>query len=151
MAKPILIPHDGTEMSDRALARGIEFARAFKSEIIIVHIIDSRFVPPSTTLSLIGEKTGLEEAKLKLVRILKSGAQIMMKDRIERSNKAGVRARFVVGVGSPADEIVSIAKAEHAEIIVIGSRQLKGDKIITLGSVARRVSEIAPCPVMIIR
>lgn len=151
MARPILVPHDGTEMSDRALDKAIEFARAFRTEIIIVQIVDSRFVPPSTTLGLISEKTTLENAKTQLIRILKSGAEIMLKDRIEKAKEGRVSARFILGIGSPAEEIVSIANAEKAEMIVIGSRQLKGDKMITLGSVARRVSETASCPVMVVR
>jgi nucleotide-binding universal stress UspA family protein len=138
-------------MSDRALVRAIELARAFGSEMIIVHIVDSRFVPPSTTLGLISEKTSLENAKTQLIRILKTGAEIMLKGRIAKAKEGGANARFVLGVGSPAEEIVSIANAEKAEMIVIGSRQLKGDKMITLGSVARRVSETAGCPVMIVR
>jgi nucleotide-binding universal stress UspA family protein len=151
MARPIMVPHDGTEMSDRALEKAIEFARAFGSEIIIVHIVDSRFVPPSATLGLISEKTALENAKTQLVRILKAGAEIMIKDRIAKAKESGVSARFILGVGSPAEEIVSIANAEKVEMIVIGSRQLRGDKMITLGSVARRVSETASCPVMGVR
>jgi nucleotide-binding universal stress UspA family protein len=151
MARPILVPHDGTEMSDKALSKAIEFARAFGSEIIIVHIVDSRFVPPSTTLGLISEKTTLENAKTQLIRILKTGAEIMLKDRIEKVKEGGVSAKFLLGVGSPAEEIVSIANAEKVEMIVIGSRQLKSDKMITLGSVARKVSETASCPVMIVR
>ncbi|MEP0825894.1 MAG: universal stress protein [Nitrososphaera sp.] len=151
MAKPILVPHDGTEMSDKALDKAIEFANAFKSEIIIVHIVDSRFVPPSTTLGLISERTTLESAKTQIIRILKTGAEIMMKERIQKAKDHGVNARFLLGVGSPAEEIVSIARDEKAEMIVIGSRQLKGDKMVTLGSVARRVSETAGCPVVIVR
>lgn len=151
MAKPILVPHDGTEMSDKALDKAIEFANAFKSEIIIVHIVDSRFVPPSTTLGLISERTTLESAKTQIIRILKTGAEIMMKERIQKAKDHGVNARFPLGVGSPAEEIVSIARDEKAEMIVIGSRQLKGDKMVTLGSVARRVSETAGCPVVIVR
>ncbi len=151
MARPILVPHDGTEMSDRALDKAIEFAVAFKSEIIIVYIVDSRFVPPSATLGLISENTTLENAKVGLIRILKSGAEIMLKDRIQKVKEIGVNARFLLSVGSPAEEIVSIANTEKVEMIVIGSRKLKGDKMITLGSVARKVSETASCPVMIIR
>ncbi|HKZ61307.1 MAG TPA: universal stress protein [Nitrososphaera sp.] len=151
MTGSILVPHDGTEMSDKALNKAIEFARAFGSEIIIVHIVDSRFIPPSATLGLISEKTALENAKLQLIRILKSGAEIMLKDRIEKAKESGVSARFHLGIGSPADEIVSIANTMKVEMIVIGSRQLKEDKMITLGSVATKVSEIAACPVMIVR
>lgn len=151
MARPILVPHDGTEMSDKALNKAIEIAKAFGSEIVLVHIVDSRFVPPSTTLGLISEKTALEDAKTQLVRILKTGAEIVLKDRIQKAKENGVSAKFILGVGSPAEEIVSIANAEKVEMIVIGSSQLKENKLITIGSVARRVSETASCPVMIVR
>lgn len=66
----ILVPHDGTEMSDKALDKAIEFAKAFKVEMIITHVVDSRFVPPSSTLGFIGEKSSLEDAKVQLIRIL---------------------------------------------------------------------------------
>ena len=150
MGKPILIPHDGTEMSDKALLRAIEMSKALESELIIVHIIDSRFVPPSTILGLIGESTALEAAKTKLIRMLKTGAEAMLKTQIEKARKEGIRARFLLGVGSPGEEIVSIAKSEKAEMIVMGSRQLKGNKLLTLGSVAKRVAETSECPVMIV-
>lgn len=74
-----------------------------------------------------------------------------MKDRIQQAKQNGVGARFILGVGSPAEEIVSLAEAEKVEMIAIGSRQLKGDKMLILGSVARRVSETASCPVMLVR
>src|SRR5690606_19894254 len=133
--------HDGTEMSDRALDKVIEFAKVLKSELIIVHIVDSRFVPPSATLGFISERNTLESAKTQLIRILKTGAEIMLKDRIQKAKERGVSARFMLGVGSPAEEIVSIANDEKVEMIIIGSRQLKGNKMVALGSVSRRVSE----------
>lgn len=152
MTGRILVPHDGTEMSDMALAKATELAGALGAEMVIVHIVDSRFVPPSTTLGFISDRTSLESAKAELVRILKSGAEQMLKKRIDGVKKKGVRVDFVLGVGSPADEIVKIARSVKAGMIVIGSRQLKGaNRLKALGSVARKVSETAHCPVMIIR
>lgn len=152
MVSRIVVPHDGTEMSDKALDKATEFAKALRSEIVIVHIVDSRFVPPSTTLGFISDKTSLEDAKVQLIKILKSGAEQMLKDRMSMVQKAGVKVDFVLGVGSPSEEIVKIARSVKANLIIMGSRQLKNiEKIKALGSVARRVSEIAHCPVMIIR
>jgi nucleotide-binding universal stress UspA family protein len=152
MTGRILVPHDGTEMSDMALAKATEFAGALGAEIIIVHIVDSRFVPPSATLGFISDKTSLESAKAELVRILKTGAELMLRKRMDDVGKKGVKADFVLGVGSPADEIVKISRRVKAGMIVIGSNQLKtGNRLKTLGSVARKVSETAHCPVMIIR
>lgn len=152
MTGRILVPHDGTEMSDRALAKATEFAAALGAEMVIVHIVDSRFVPPSTTLGFISDKTSLESAKGELVRIVKTGAEQMLRKRLDGVRKKGVKVDFVLGVGSPADEIVKVARGVKAGMIVIGSRQLKGaDRFKSLGSVARKVSETAHCPVMIIR
>lgn len=64
---------------------------------------------------------------------------------------ADIIVRFVLAVGSPSEEIVNIAQNEGAGLIIMGSRQLgTKEKIKVLGSVARRVSEIAPCPVMLV-
>jgi nucleotide-binding universal stress UspA family protein len=146
----ILVPHDGTEMSDKALDKATEFAKALKAEIVIVHVVDSRFVPPSATLGFISEKSTLEDAKIQLIRILKSGAELMLKDRMAKAKESGASVRFLLGVGSPAEEIVSITRSEKADLIIMGSKQLRKEKLSALGSVARKVSEIAPCPVMIV-
>lgn len=152
MVSRILVPHDGAEMADKALDKAIEFAKALKAEMVIVHIIDDRFVPPSATLGFISDRTSLEDAKFQLIKILKTGSEKMLKDRLAKIEKAGIKAEFVLGVGSPSAEIVRIAGEMKADLIIIGSRQLKGgEKIKILGSVARKVSEIAHCPVMIIR
>jgi nucleotide-binding universal stress UspA family protein len=147
----ILVPHDGTEMSDRALEKATEFARALKADIIIAHIVDSRFVPPSATLSYISDRTSLEGAKTELVEILKSGAEQMLKEKMAKIKAEGIGVDFILGVGSPADEIVSIARSTESDLIVMGSRQLKSNIIASLGSVARKVLDTAHCPVMIIR
>ena len=53
--------------------------------------------------------------------------------------------------GSAAEQIVRFAKNNKIDIIVMGSRRLKGIlKIKALGSVARKVSEQAVCPVLLI-
>lgn len=146
----ILVPHDGTEMSDRALDKAAELAKALGSEVVIVHIVDSRFVPPSATLGFISDKSTLEDAKTQLIRILKTGAQAMLEQNMQKIKQQGIPVRFLLGVGSPSEEIVSIARAEQAGLIVMGSLQLGRDKLGLLGSVARKVSESASCPVMIV-
>lgn len=147
----ILVPHDGTEISDKALSKAEEFAEAFKSEIIILHIVDDRFVPPSATLAFISDQATLEDAKVRLIKILKKGAELMLKDKMTKIKEKGINVRFLLAVGSPAEEIVSVAKQEKVDLIIMGSRQLKKiEKLRALGSVTRRVSEIADCPVMIV-
>jgi nucleotide-binding universal stress UspA family protein len=153
----ILVPHDGSEMSDKALDKAIDFSKAFQSEIIILHVVDDRLIPSSAILGFIGEKSRLEDAKMQALNILKLGAEAMLKDRMEKVRATGINVRFIIGMGAPVEGIIDVAENEHVDLIVIGSRELKREKeyaagkLKLLGSVARRVSEIAESPVMIIK
>jgi nucleotide-binding universal stress UspA family protein len=153
----ILVPHDGSEMSDKALDKAIDFSRAFQSEIIILHIVDDRLIPSSAILGFIGEKSRLEDAKMQALNILKVGAEAMLKDRMEKVRANGINVRFITGMGAPAEGIIDVAENEHVDLIVMGSRELKREKeyvagkLKLLGSVARRVSESAGSSVLIVK
>jgi nucleotide-binding universal stress UspA family protein len=153
--KKIMVPHDGSEMSDRVLNRAIEFAKAFKSEIIILHIIDDRLIPSESILNFITEKSTVEDAKLQILNLLRIGTEQLLKDRTEKVKKNGINVRFIMGMGAPAEGIADVAKNENVDLIIMGSRELekekKNDKLKLLGSVARRVLEISDCPIMVIR
>ena len=60
----ILVPHDGSEMSDRALKHAIYIPKIAEAEIIIFfHVIQEDSVPPSTLLAFIRPDAGLEKAR----------------------------------------------------------------------------------------
>jgi nucleotide-binding universal stress UspA family protein len=153
----ILVPHDGSEMSDKALDKAIDFSNAFKSEIIILHILDDRLIPSSAILGFIGEKSSIEDAKMQVLNILKLGTQAMLKDRMEKVKANGINVRFITGMGAPAEGIIDVAETENVDLIVMGSRELKREKkyvagkLKLLGSVARRVSESAESSVLIVK
>jgi nucleotide-binding universal stress UspA family protein len=153
----ILVPHDGSEMSDKALDKAIDFSNAFKSEIIILHIVDDRLIPSSAILGFISEKSRLEDAKIQALNILKVGAEAMLKDRMEKVKANGINVRFITGMGAPAEGIIDVAETENVDLIVMGSRELKREKkyvagkLKLLGSVARRVSESAESSVLIVK
>ena len=46
----ILLPHDGTEMSARAVDNAREFAKALNAEILLLHIVEDVPIPPSLVL-----------------------------------------------------------------------------------------------------
>jgi nucleotide-binding universal stress UspA family protein len=149
----ILMPHDGSEMSDKALDEATKFAKLFSSKIILLHVVDERFTPPSILLSFIKERASLKEAKAKLLVVLKIGAENMLGDRKEKIQMGSdIDVNIEIDVGSPFKEIVRVARSENADIIIMGSRRFKGiGKIKALGSVAMRVARTAPCPVMLVR
>jgi len=64
---------------------------------------------------------------------------------------SGVSARCVVLCGNTAEEILHLARREHADLIMLGSLGRSGIKEFLLGSVATRVTAHAPCSVMVVR
>ncbi len=63
----------------------------------------------------------------------------------------GVKARFAVPVGNPAEEIVKIAKEEKADMIAVGTRGRSKIKRILLGSVAEGVVRLSDIPVLVVK
>ena len=80
----------------------------------------------------------------------------MLKKKIEAVKKERVNIRFTLGVGATAEGIVNVARGERVDFIIIGSTGLSSEgteqnMVRVLGSVARNVSELAECPVMIVK
>jgi nucleotide-binding universal stress UspA family protein len=57
----------------------------------------------------------------------------------------------VVREGYPATVIVDEAASRNADLIVIGTHGLSGLKHLLLGSIAERVVQKAPCPVLAVK
>jgi nucleotide-binding universal stress UspA family protein len=150
-----LVPHDGSELSDRALNKAIEFAKPLKSDIIILHILDDKLIPSEAIMNMLGKKSStVMDAKLQILNIVRIGAEQLLKDRTEKVRKSGINVRFIVGMGSPAEGVANVARNENVDLIIMGSKELEkenGNKLKALGSVTRRVSEISDCPVMIVK
>lgn len=53
--------------------------------------------------------------------------------------------------GDTAEEIVRLANIYHADLIVIGTRGLKGVERVIEGSVSSQVAADAPCSVLVVR
>jgi len=147
----ILVPHDGTEMSDKALKKAELLSRVSSSKIILIHVIDDRFIASSDAVRFIKDKMSLENAKVQLIKSLREGAESMLKSKVEYFKERNTPITSVLTVGSPADQILQTAKEKNVGLIIIGSRRFEGnDNVKMLGSVARKVSELSSCPVLIV-
>ena len=65
--------------------------------------------------------------------------------------KQGLDVEAVVREGYPATAIVDEASSQRADLIVIGTHGLSGLKHLLLGSIAERVVQKAPCPVLAVK
>jgi nucleotide-binding universal stress UspA family protein len=149
MISKILVPHDGTEMSDKAFKNAVELAKMFKAKLVLLHIIEYGIEPLPTSL----EDKGLINRARRSARIqLEKGWDKMVEVKTHEIENDNVDLIGECRYGSAAEQILRFAKNNKIDMIVMGSHRLKGiSKIKALGSVTRKVSEIADCPVLIVR
>lgn len=70
---------------------------------------------------------------------------------VQRARRSGVETSFLLWTGEPGRSIVDAAAAEHADLIVVGTRGLARAGRWLLGSVSDHVVHHASCAVMVAR
>ena len=152
MTSKILLPHDGTDISDKALEKTKEFAKAFNAEIYILHIIEHSPLPPSLILD--HDRQWIAESRRNIAQKLKEGWIKMAKEKINpRLEKENIKFNIIVSTDELpiSEQILKFATENNIDLIVIGSHRLSEiSKIKALGSVSRKVAENVDCPIMII-
>ena len=148
----ILLPYDGSNFSKKALIKAIEVAHNLDSEILLFSVLNLTYLSPPGMLHGIVRSKSEKEAIKKWNFTAKINTQKMLEMAVSKCKKNGVSANFTISKGDIANEILDFAKKKKVTIIIIGSQGLHGiGKIKTLGSVSRKVSEMAHCPVLIVR
>ena len=152
MTNKILLPHDGTEISDMALEKSKEFAKTFNAELYILHVIEHIPIPP--TLILGNDRQWIAETRRSIAKKLKEGWLKMAKEKINPVlEKENIKFNIIALTGEQpvSEQILKFASDNKVNLIIVGSSQRlnKLSKIKALGSVSRKISENADCPVMI--
>ena len=151
MLTKILVPYDGSKYSTKALTRATELAHNLDSEIILFSVVNVGYVSPPGLLGIIKSKKEKEAIK-KWSKSIKTDTEKMLKIALKKCESEGITASYVISEGEISSKILDFATKKKISLIVIGSHGLHGiGKIKTLGSVSRRVSENAKCPVLIVR
>jgi nucleotide-binding universal stress UspA family protein len=133
-----------TDLSDRALVplrAAAEEARRRSARVIALHCIET------THPALLAFEPGL---------VLDAGTLATMRATCEEVLKAqldsaGAEGSAEVVEGSAATAIARAARADGAELLVVGTHGRTGLKRVALGSVAEALAREAPCSVLIVR
>lgn len=152
----ILVPYDGSKHAEKALNKAVNLAKLIKgSEMIILNVIEEILTPPLVFPTRIRHyKTGEDTTLSTYFRDLQTDMRYKMintLEKIKQKYENSVKIRTVVLVGSAEDKIVGYANRQNVDLIVMGSKGLKGISRLLMGSVSRHVSENVKCSVMIVR
>jgi nucleotide-binding universal stress UspA family protein/nitrite reductase/ring-hydroxylating ferredoxin subunit len=117
----MLLATDGSSTADRAARKGYALATRLRA---------------SVTLAFVGHpKTG----------------ELILKDTAATIGEGAAPPTMLILQGDPAEGIMEAAAREGSDLIVVGNRGLAGAKGLFLASVPKKVSEYAPCDVLIAR
>ena len=150
MYKTILVPHAGTPAGDEALKHAIYAARE-TSRIIILHIVEAIGTPPSFALSS-SEREKLLNSINEANEEIRKDMEPKMKECSLQCKEKGIDSKIIVRIGDAAEIILDEVEKEKVDLIVMAKRRkLKGlKKLLSLGSVSRKIVENATCPVTLI-
>jgi nucleotide-binding universal stress UspA family protein len=148
--KKILVPHDGDVMSDKGMQYATDLAKALGAEIVLLYVIDEIEVP--ATLLLGNDRVLIARARRSIAQSIGQRWNKFSEEKIKLLSSEKIRVSSNIRNGDPAEQIVKFAKENQVDLIVMGSRRLEGVSkiVVALGSVARKVSERACCPVMLV-
>jgi nucleotide-binding universal stress UspA family protein len=137
--KHIVVPLDGSEMSEAALPVAVNIARTAGARISLVRAVKwAAMAYPYT----------LPDAYLpQLDDELEAGAKEYLKRKRDEISSADVDA-FVVR-GGAADGIIEFAEQKDTDLVVMTTHARTGLKRVALGSVADRMLQ-GPAPVMLV-
>jgi nucleotide-binding universal stress UspA family protein len=131
----LLVAYDGSEASQRALARVERLMK--EAEVAVVTV--ARPIYRSAPWTGYADPDDEEEARLRL---------LAARDTLAA---AGIAATGYAAVGDAADEILRTAKEFEAELIVIGARSLGTIGRLVLGSVSAKVVRDSECDVLVVK
>lgn len=147
----ILVPYDGSKFSKKALVAALEIAKKDGSKIDIVSVINLSYIQPPGSLLGMTSPSSINAIK-KITASAKKEAAQMLASQVSKCRIKGIKSDSKVLSGNITEEILKYAKKKRISLIVIGSQGLHGiQKLKILGSTSRKVSELATCPVLIVR
>jgi nucleotide-binding universal stress UspA family protein len=147
MFKHILLPTDGSKLSERAVRSGIQFAGRIKARVTALHVIpafqafaNEGFAP----LSLALRKRLEDEARARATRMLEGIA------RQARSRKVRC-ATLTTASDMPYQEIIATARRKKCDLIMMASHGRRGLSSLLLGSETSKVLLHSKVPVLVVR
>ena len=137
----IVVGTDGSETADVALQRAGALAKMTGARVEVVTGYREDYAMVAGTGMYVGDLAG--DARKSADGFLEAAA--------EKLRSEGLEVETHCMGGDPADAIIDVAEATNADLIVVGSKGMRGGRRFLLGNVPNKVSHHAPCSVMIVR
>ena len=135
--KRVIVPFDFSDECISAVKMALQLATR-PDEVHVAHVLLNL---PATDPAVIWDE-GIDERRKVVVRDA-------MEKRLAENGIEGVQIN--VSLGKPGRMIADLAEEIEAGLIVIPSHGYRGIRRFFLGSVAERVTQLSPCPVLVLK
>jgi nucleotide-binding universal stress UspA family protein len=145
MFSQILLPTDGSDLSERAVLAGVSFAKEIGAQVVGLTVL-----PEFHTLTY---KTDmLEDTKEEFTASAERQAQQYLQFISDAAGSAGVPSTTVhLTSDDPYEAILQTAKERKCDLIIMASHGRKGVKGVLLGSETQKVLVHSDIPVLVYR
>ena len=142
----ILVPYEGSLMSKKALELGKEIALNFNATLNILMVVPL-YSPINDSIYVGAMMTNYQ----KIVKELTTQGEKNLSKVTEKCHEEGAKVSYKIVHDDVSNAILKQAKKNKTDLIIMGSRRMKGLAAIKrIGSTARYISEHAVCPVTIV-
>ena len=136
MFNKILFPLDRSREAQEAIAVAIDLVQKYQSQLILLSVVETPDLEAEAT-----DDPAMQSPD-QIDRLLHSAQALFA--------KRGIQAEILQRQGKPAFTICDVADELNVNLIVMGSSGIGLDVEHTAESVASRVINLSPCPVLIV-
>lgn len=135
--KQILVGVDGSAESRAAVDYAVDLARETGRDLFLAFVTE-----PPIPVELVPDE-GPDE--------LRQWAENVLSGMAQRAARTGIGVETAVLSGAPAETLASAARAGAIDLVVVGHRGRNAVARALLGSVADRLAQISPKPLLVVR
>jgi nucleotide-binding universal stress UspA family protein len=147
MYKHLLVPTDGSRLSDKAVAHALALAKAIRAKVTVF------YAAPDYPMPVYAEGVVFEPlSKREYAKQAADGAQKILDRVAVKAKAAGVECKTAHAIASaPWEAILAAAKKGKCDVIVMASHGRRGISALLLGSETTKVLTHSKLPVIVVR
>jgi nucleotide-binding universal stress UspA family protein len=147
MYSNILVPTDGSRLSDKAVREAAMLAKLGNGKLLLFHVVAPYQMPvysEGVAIPSLPREAALKASARKAGRVLAAAEKKALAAKVPVSRAWAIS-------GSPHDAIVEIARKRRCDLIVMASHGRSGFSRLLLGSETQAVLSRVNVPVLVVR
>ena len=155
MIHKIIVAVDRSPLGTAVFNQAVALAQTIKAKLMLLHVMTPKepeypYLPLDIDYYPLIETKTYEHYHQKFAEYEANGLDFLQ-GLSEKAKEQKVDAEYTQLEGNPGRMTCELANNWSADLIVVGSRGLRGIKEMFLGSVSNYVTHHAPCSVLIVR